>query len=151
MLYIERQNCGQKKITDLLVSCMWQLFNRGSNSKTVFSEKHLFSWWVQFQRSRTVAQFKSQQLWTINCTRQDAGSEQHSWYSHGRHVCKNCVLSYSVNTDMPVVFSNIVLVRKTAGDKEVLTNAFMDQVSSTSLCDSHLLQHLQLQGKFHFH
>jgi len=55
------------------------------------------------------------------------------------------VPSYSVTTDMPVVFLNIVPVRTTCGYKEVVTNAFLDQGSSTSLCDSRLLQQLQLQ------
>jgi len=57
------------------------------------------------------------------------------------------VPSYSVATDMPVVFLNIVPVGITCGDNEVVTNAFLDQGSSTSLCDSRLLQQLQLQGE----
>jgi len=48
---------------------------------------------------------------------------------------------------MPVVFLNIVPVRMTCGDNEVEANAFLDQGSSTSLCDSRLLQQLQLQGE----
>jgi len=46
-----------------------------------------------------------------------------------------------------VVFLNIVPVRMTCGDNEVEANAFLDQGSSTSLCDSRLLQQLQLQGE----
>jgi len=57
------------------------------------------------------------------------------------------VPSYSVTTDMSVVFLTIVPVRITCGDKEVVTNAFLDQGSSTSLCDNRLLQQLQFQGE----
>ena len=57
------------------------------------------------------------------------------------------VPSYSVTTCMSVVFLNIVPVRITCGDKEVVTTAFLDQVSSTSRCDSRLLPQLQFQGE----
>jgi len=57
------------------------------------------------------------------------------------------VPSYSVTTGMSVVFLNIVPVRITCGDKQVVTNAFLNQGSSTSLCDSRLLQHLRFQGE----
>ena len=57
------------------------------------------------------------------------------------------VPSHSVTTDMPMVFLNIFPVRITCGDNEVVANAFLGQGSSTSLCDSRLLQQIQLQGE----
>jgi len=72
-------------------------------------------------------------------------SNTHGTGTVGAPSCN--VPSYSFTTDMSVVFLNIIPVRITCGDKEVVTNAFLDQGSSTSLCDSRLLQQLQFQGE----
>jgi len=71
-------------------------------------------------------------------------SNTHGTATVGASSCN--VPSYSVTADMSVVFLNIVPIRITCGDEEVVTNAFLDQGSSTSLCDSRLLQQLQFQG-----